>query len=272
MPTGAYHMIQETGTMVASLKELKKLISSSPSGPSFRSATPKTMANTTKPRMFMPSTTSPTGTFTREVVAYERKAADTRLEGRSRKESSTSFLGAFSALPLAPTEALMAEKAAPSCSASTSAKPTPSAEGSSVVSMKKRSAQAPRLAAPLIKLHTTSSKMNLQQVQQQQLAQEDKDAQALWAQPPRPPPSAAPAGWFKGSATLVPGTAAATCCSILALNGDQCPASVGGGLRSCEFLGVSTRRIGHHNGMHQGFLVPGSWLGMLGLLPSTRRS
>lgn len=57
-----YHMIQETRTMVASLKELKKRISSSPSGPSFRSATPKTMANTTKPRMFMPSTSCPTGT------------------------------------------------------------------------------------------------------------------------------------------------------------------------------------------------------------------
>lgn len=48
--------------MVASLKELKKRISSSPSGPSFLSATPNTMAKSTRPRMFMPSVSVPTGT------------------------------------------------------------------------------------------------------------------------------------------------------------------------------------------------------------------
>lgn len=52
--------------MVASLKELKKRMSSSPSGPSFRRATPKMMANTTRPRMFIPSTSPPMGTFGQE--------------------------------------------------------------------------------------------------------------------------------------------------------------------------------------------------------------
>lgn len=59
----------------------------------------------------------------------------------------------------------MAAKAAPGCTAS--AKPTPSADASSVVTRKKSSAQAPRrpselgsrLAAPPMRLHTTSGKM-----------------------------------------------------------------------------------------------------------------
>ena len=63
-----YHMIQETSTMVASLKELKKRMSSSPSGPNFRRATPKMMANTTRPRMFIPSTSPPVGTFGQEQM------------------------------------------------------------------------------------------------------------------------------------------------------------------------------------------------------------
>lgn len=57
-----YHMIQDTSTMVASLKALKKRMSSSPSSPSFLRATPNTMANSTRPRMFMPSVSVPKGT------------------------------------------------------------------------------------------------------------------------------------------------------------------------------------------------------------------
>lgn len=56
-----YHIIQVTRTIVASLNELKKRIRSSPSGPSFFSATPKTRANITSPRMFIPLTSLPTG-------------------------------------------------------------------------------------------------------------------------------------------------------------------------------------------------------------------
>ncbi|TNN65412.1 hypothetical protein EYF80_024352 [Liparis tanakae] len=56
-------MIQDTSTMVASLKALKNRMSSSPSSPSFLSATPNTMANNTRPRMFMPSVSVPIGTY-----------------------------------------------------------------------------------------------------------------------------------------------------------------------------------------------------------------
>lgn len=56
-----YHMIQETNTMVASLKELKNLIRISPSSPSFLKATPNAIAKTIRPRMFIPSTSAPTG-------------------------------------------------------------------------------------------------------------------------------------------------------------------------------------------------------------------
>lgn len=56
-----YHMIQETNTMVASLKELKNLIRISPSSPSFLKATPNAIAKTMRPRMFIPSTSVPTG-------------------------------------------------------------------------------------------------------------------------------------------------------------------------------------------------------------------
>lgn len=56
-----YHIIQETKTMVASLNELKKRIRSSPSWPSFFNATPKTRANSTSPRIFIPSISVPTG-------------------------------------------------------------------------------------------------------------------------------------------------------------------------------------------------------------------
>lgn len=61
-PDSTDHMIQDTSTIVASLKALKNRISSSPSSPSFLSATPNTMANNTRPRMFMPSVSVPTGT------------------------------------------------------------------------------------------------------------------------------------------------------------------------------------------------------------------
>lgn len=57
-----YHMIQDTSTIVASLNALKKRISSSPSCPSIRRATPNTIANSTRPRMFMPSVSVPIGT------------------------------------------------------------------------------------------------------------------------------------------------------------------------------------------------------------------
>lgn len=56
-----YHIIQETKTIVASLNELKKRIRSSPSWPSFFSATPKSRANSTSPRIFIPSISVPTG-------------------------------------------------------------------------------------------------------------------------------------------------------------------------------------------------------------------
>lgn len=50
--------------MVASLKELKNLIRISPSPPNFLKATPNAIANTIRPRMFIPSTSVPTGTYT----------------------------------------------------------------------------------------------------------------------------------------------------------------------------------------------------------------
>lgn len=56
-----HHIIQVTKTIVASLNELKKRISSSPSWPSFFRATPKTRANITSPRMFIPSISVPKG-------------------------------------------------------------------------------------------------------------------------------------------------------------------------------------------------------------------
>lgn len=48
--------------MVASLNELKNLIKISPSSPNFLNATPNTMANTTRPRIFIPSWSVPKGT------------------------------------------------------------------------------------------------------------------------------------------------------------------------------------------------------------------
>lgn len=57
-----YHMIQDTSTMVASLKELKNFMRISPSAPNFLKATPNAIANTIRPRMFIPSTLLPTGT------------------------------------------------------------------------------------------------------------------------------------------------------------------------------------------------------------------
>lgn len=69
-----YHIIQVTNTIVASLNELKKRIRSSPSWPSFFSATPKTRANSTSPRMFIPSISVPTGICrdkTRRLVTCE---------------------------------------------------------------------------------------------------------------------------------------------------------------------------------------------------------
>lgn len=56
-----YHIIQVTKTIVASLNELKKRMRSSPSRPSFFSATPKTRAKSTSPRIFIPSISVPTG-------------------------------------------------------------------------------------------------------------------------------------------------------------------------------------------------------------------
>lgn len=61
-------MIQETSTMVASLKELKNLMRISPSSPSFRKAIPKTMANTTRPRIFIPCWSVPIGTYSQMRV------------------------------------------------------------------------------------------------------------------------------------------------------------------------------------------------------------
>lgn len=57
-----YHMIQATSTMVASLKALKKRMTSSPSPPSFLSATPNIRENNARPRMFVLSNSVPTGT------------------------------------------------------------------------------------------------------------------------------------------------------------------------------------------------------------------
>ena len=60
-------MIQDTSTMVASLKELKNRMSSSPSGPSFFRATPKTSAKRTSPKMFIPCTSVTTGICRAEI-------------------------------------------------------------------------------------------------------------------------------------------------------------------------------------------------------------
>lgn len=57
-----YHIIQDTSTIVASLKALKKRMSSSPSEPSFFRATPNARAKTTNPKMFIPSISVPKGT------------------------------------------------------------------------------------------------------------------------------------------------------------------------------------------------------------------
>lgn len=54
-------MIQDTNTIVASLKELKNRMSSSPSGPSFFRATPNIRAKRTSPKMFIPFTSVTTG-------------------------------------------------------------------------------------------------------------------------------------------------------------------------------------------------------------------
>lgn len=56
-----HHIIQDTSTIVASLKELKKRMSSSPSEPSFFRATPSTRAKRTNPKMFIPSISVPMG-------------------------------------------------------------------------------------------------------------------------------------------------------------------------------------------------------------------
>lgn len=66
-----HHMIQDTSTIVASLKALKKRMSSSPSAPSFLKATPNTMANSTKPRMFIPSASVPTGTCNQTYLVLD---------------------------------------------------------------------------------------------------------------------------------------------------------------------------------------------------------
>lgn len=59
--SNTHHIIQDTSTMVASLKALKKRMSSSPSEPSFFRATPNTKAKRTNPRMFIPSISVPNG-------------------------------------------------------------------------------------------------------------------------------------------------------------------------------------------------------------------
>lgn len=72
-----YHIIQVTKTIVASLNELKKRMRSSPSRPSFFSATPKTRANSTRPRIFIPSISLPTGICRgkiRRLIRYETGA------------------------------------------------------------------------------------------------------------------------------------------------------------------------------------------------------
>lgn len=56
-----HHIIHDTSTIVASLKALKKRMSSSPSEPSFFRATPNTRAKRTNPRMFIPSISVPNG-------------------------------------------------------------------------------------------------------------------------------------------------------------------------------------------------------------------
>lgn len=75
-----HHMIQETSTMVASLKELKNLMRISPSSPSFLKATPNTMANTTRPRMFMPSWSAPWGTCRPNVHLKKKKKIHQKME------------------------------------------------------------------------------------------------------------------------------------------------------------------------------------------------
>lgn len=78
-----YHIIQVTKTIVASLNELKKRIRSSPSGPSFFSATPKTRANSTSPRMFIPLISVPTGT-----CRDKKRRLVTREKGQNQTKGS----------------------------------------------------------------------------------------------------------------------------------------------------------------------------------------
>lgn len=98
-----YHIIQETRTMVASLKELKKRMSSSPSGPSFRRATPKTIAKTTRPRMFIPSTSQTSFRKEQRCGERERQPISTAIEYPTQPSgagTSQSWLFLFlSALP-----------------------------------------------------------------------------------------------------------------------------------------------------------------------------
>lgn len=56
-----HHIIHDTSTIVASLRALKKRMSSSPSEPSFFRATPNTRAKRTNPKMFIPSISVPMG-------------------------------------------------------------------------------------------------------------------------------------------------------------------------------------------------------------------
>jgi len=79
-----HHMIQDTSTMVASLKALKKRMSSSPSSPSFLSATPNTMANNTRPRMFMPSVSVPIGTYKKHTQTRWRFQIN--MENQTKRE------------------------------------------------------------------------------------------------------------------------------------------------------------------------------------------
>lgn len=58
-----HHIIQDTSTIVASLRELKNRMRSSPSEPSFFRATPNTRENRTNPKMFIPSISVPMGTW-----------------------------------------------------------------------------------------------------------------------------------------------------------------------------------------------------------------
>lgn len=80
-----HHIIQVTKTIVASLNELKKRIRSSPSWPSFFSATPKTRANITSPRMFIPSISVPKG-----ICRDKKKRRLVRI-GQKPKKRVTSF-------------------------------------------------------------------------------------------------------------------------------------------------------------------------------------